>query len=367
MKRLNLVLVLLFISTSLFSCAESEHKAVSFTMDKDIVITSDLHNTYIRRVFRMSDSVIAVATLHSNSVYYYNLNTLKEISKHKYNGKLDYCIPGADGYSFFCNYGYTYMETDTNYNLKHYVNLYDYAKTALHYEVFMFEKYKNKAADYLVISMFKDPFSLKNDCFSILKRDGGGNISYTEFGPRPKELQNPNCLVMWHNCVVYNDYIYVLFDKCLKVFKYDLNGNLKDTYPIKSDYVKSFPRYEPSRAADHNYNINYQLNSGCCADIRFDEYRKLFYITLLHAYNKKNDDGGEDAPSQTWSIIICDENFHQLKEVFMDSKKYFNHVAGPLIAPDGVYFPNISKAKADDIYKGNLVLTKFNVEVKNVK
>ena len=245
--------------------------------------------------------------------------------------------------------------------------LYNYTPLGIPYSVSMFDTLNYKNSKYVIISMNKNHNSFDSECFSMFYYDNSGLLKYKEFAKRPKELQNENCFVRWHTFAIFNNEIYILFDQSLKVYKYNLNGELIANYPINADFVKSFPAFDESKSYSREYCDNYMQHTGCCFKIIYDKYRKLFYVILINPLNEGRDGGGENAPTNSWSIVIFDEKFDQLKEVLMDSRIYNYTLPKPLITKDGVYFVDIPKEKMEDIFKGNLVLTKFNVEVKDAK
>ena len=118
LKKIIINCLFILVFTTLLSCTESKAKTVSFTRDHDIEIESDLYNTNISDISEISDSVFALTTSQSCSVYYFNLKTSKEISRHKYYSKIAWCSPDKNSYKMFLDDDYVYIETDTNFNVK---------------------------------------------------------------------------------------------------------------------------------------------------------------------------------------------------------------------------------------------------------
>ncbi|MDR0801652.1 DUF4221 family protein [Fluviicola sp.] len=119
------------------------------------------------------------------------------------------------------------------------------------------------------------------------------------------------------------------------VYTFDSDMEIKTAIRIRSDY---FPiNLRPTSLAKEMKNGNLHneetKEKSCIADLKYDEYKQLFYCLI------KGPKVG-DNPSPT-SFIILDKNLHKLSEVKIDNSKYWSFSS--FVTKVGLYIENINK------------------------
>lgn len=143
-------------------------------------------------------------------------------------------------------------------------------------------------------------------------------------------------------CLSKDGKIIVSFEVSHKIYIYNSqNGSLIKTVQTKSKYLNKFNGKNKFTSSNLKDDFKFQIVSPHYSGIYYDEYRNYYYRVAIHKqklidkHNLPNHTG-----SNPWSIIIFDENFKKLSEIFIEGKKYFPHI---FITKKGLLLLNLKK------------------------
>lgn len=112
------------------------------------------------------------------------------------------------------------------------------------------------------------------------------------------------------------------------------------SYLCKSKYINDFEVTPSDKADDLQYTIQTYCTAPYYSKIYFDKYRNLYYRIAVHAISRQKADGTlnfgwRDKP---WSIIILNNKFKVLDEIYFKGTEYFTNF---LIIPEGLLFQRL--------------------------
>jgi|GEM_PF-2777601 len=123
-----------------------------------------------------------------------------------------------------------------------------------------------------------------------------------------------------------NGLIICSFEVCHFICIYK-NDKLIKTLAVKSKYLNKFEESDKSQSSNLNYNIQFQIKNPRYGGIYYDRYNNLYYRIANHKQNLKDENNlPNDVGDNPWSIIIMNDNFKLLNELFIPKQKYYSYI-----------------------------------------
>lgn len=130
------------------------------------------------------------------------------------------------------------------------------------------------------------------------------------------------------------------------------NEKIKEVKLQRSKYLKNFPpKTFDNEVKENKYIFEYSLTVPYYHSFHYDKYRDLYYRIVIHEQELSINGVKNTHESRNWSIMIFDNEFNFLDEVFMKRNLYhFNYF---FIFEEGLYFvlQNKSKNKQQQIQR----------------
>ena len=195
------------------------------------------------------------------------------------------------------------------------------------------------------VASFKPPYSeflnvkKKFQNMVIMKFNGDSLCPYDSIGKSP-EVYDSNWYGGYQVTSTFNK-----DNNCLFSFASDDNLYLYSEQKLlkviksKSSYIEKFIVFDISKIRDQEYMSEYVSSTGSYMAILYDKYRNIYYRIVAHPqeYRLKNGQINQSS-NRSYSVIILDENFNRLNEVYFPPKKYyFDNI---LVAKEGLLISN---------------------------
>jgi Domain of unknown function (DUF4221) len=173
------------------------------------------------------------------------------------------------------------------------------------------------------------------------------------------EAKNVTSTVVGPKCVAKEDTKELIYSFAYDpyVYRYDLNGNLKGKYLLKSRSVPAEVAEVSSKSiiGDPMLEAVYLMNNSFYGNLHYDPFQKLFYRLIKHKLDKeatKKDLMKGRVILEKYSMIVADENLNTLGEIDLanNGEDGFEGNGLFVITKNGILIQNIEKTDEDKIF-----------------
>lgn len=159
-----------------------------------------------------------------------------------------------------------------------------------------------------------------------------------------------------------NNYFAIHYYKENAIYLYNTDLILEKEIKFQSRYIDEFVPITEEEKKDRKFSSTQQIERPFYRNIYYDKYRDLYYLQAIHIQKYKNEDGTlNDYLDRSWSILVFNQDFELLDEIYMEPKKYL--FKNMVVIKDGLLISNNVESNPD--FDPNLLqFTLFEVKIK---
>lgn len=169
-----------------------------------------------------------------------------------------------------------------------------------------------------------------------LRSHSGKIMVMRKFGRYPKALssETPVRSFSFYTAMNAQKNICIIYPSIDSIFILFQNGTTEQR-PVKSKYQSHKNDFsDPDKHFDYDYLRSIACESTSYMHLRYDSYRKYYYIVVAKYIPYENRNGTTNSPiHKPWSLMVLNEQFEQLAEIDMPDHLSKHEI---MIVPEGI-------------------------------
>lgn len=146
------------------------------------------------------------------------------------------------------------------------------------------------------------------------------------------------------------------------IYLYNSDLTLNEKIKFNSKNINEFIAITDEEKKDKSFYRIQQYERPFYWELFYDKYRDLYYLQAIHSQKYKNEDGTLNGYfDRSWSILVFNQDFELLDEIYMEPKKYL--FKNMVVTKDGLLISN--NVESNPEFDPNLLqFTFFEVKIK---